>query len=159
MGVESAQVPWKTNRQHYQDARFLHIGSSDLDALRDPERHAAWITPDTMEGMPGYRVLKRPDPFLSRLLGDAAMSEDCRRLCSKSPFVFAADLLETSALCWDQMINFLHHFIQQLPPPGPNNLGERVGDLGETKALVDSGILYFREIIQFIDARDKLGWS
>ncbi|KAH6981657.1 hypothetical protein BKA56DRAFT_672461 [Ilyonectria sp. MPI-CAGE-AT-0026] len=99
--------------------------------------------------------MERPDPFESRRRDDTAMSTDERQLCKQEPFVFAADLFETSALGWNQVLNFLRDAVQ-------NHLRdeavERVQVLGQAKALVDRASRYFDETIRFIDARGDIRW-
>ena len=71
------------------------------------------------------------------------------------PFIFAADLFETSALGWDQALNFLRDASQHLP----EEAAARVQVLKETKDLANRATRYFDETLRFIDARAEMGWA
>ncbi|KAK1833469.1 hypothetical protein QBC39DRAFT_279084, partial [Podospora conica] len=148
IGKQDSIPPWLTKRKNFEEARFLTVGSSDLKAARrPPTSHGA-------AGEQGSRLLPNPDPFTSRLKDDEIMHDISRVLCEKYPFVFVADLFDTSALCWDQALNFLNDALQHLP----DDHVERVVILGEAKALIDRATRYFRETMQFIDTRARSHW-
>ncbi|KAH8729892.1 hypothetical protein BGZ61DRAFT_530026 [Ilyonectria robusta] len=83
------------------------------------------------------------------------MSPAERQLRKQEPSVLATDLFETSALCWNQVLNFLRDIVQNHLP---DEEAERVQVLGLAKALVDRASLYFDETIRFIDARGDIRW-
>lgn len=147
IGERDSTPPWATKRQNFEQAQFLTVGSSDLNSVRRP--HGRSIAVRDGGGEAGSRLLTHPDPFKSRLRDDEIMSEVSRKLCAQYPFAFVADLFDTSALCWDQALNFLSDALQHLP----DDHGERVKILGEAKRLIDRAARYFDETMQFIDAR------
>jgi hypothetical protein len=151
VGERDSTPPWTTKRQNFEQAQFLTVGSSDLNAVRRPHGRDAT---NRDGGEAGSRLLTHPDPFTSRLHDDGVMSGVSRELCVRYPFPFVADLFETSALCWDQALNFLSDALQHLPA----DHGERVKILGEAKRLIDRATRYFGETLQFIDARGRSHW-
>lgn len=143
VGKFNAMPPWNTSRPDFDEARFLSVGSSNTDSARFKDRAV------------GDQIMERPNPFESRRRDDTAMSTDEGQLCKQEPFVFAADLFETSALCWNQVLNFLRDLVQNHLP---DEEAERVQVLGEAKALVDRASRYFDETIRFIDTRGDIRW-
>ena len=143
--------PWLTTRRGFRDAWFLTVGSSDLGSARSAKIPESVAYPSSSTG---DAFLPYPNPFMSRDIDDVAMPLDDQQRCAREPFIFAADLFETSALCWDQALNFLRDTSQSLP----DEPAARVRVLKETKELVDRAARYFDETLRFIDARAEMGW-
>lgn len=91
-----------------------------------------------------------PNPFLMRAESDTAMSVHDQELCVKDPFVFIADFLETSALCWSQFLSFIDkwHKADRL-----SSAEEQADYLRRDKKVIDRSVDYFTEVIDLVNAR------
>ncbi|KAI1760077.1 hypothetical protein GGR53DRAFT_104345 [Hypoxylon sp. FL1150] len=141
-GRIGANPPWAVSPFAPKDtAEFFSPFASDLAARS--------VKADLTKN--GEQIYPRPNPFASRVTDDMAMSQMDRELCTRDPFVFLADLLDTSALCWMQVLSFLRDSFEQQP----NDPHMKVKLLGRDKRLLDRGIRYFTETIRLIESRDQ----
>lgn len=127
---------------------FLPMARSAPIALRHPTFPVPVPDPNSSE------ALQQPDPCQSRADLNDFMKDDLRSLAQEDPFVFALDLLETSALSWIRFFSFLRGF-----------QGNIEGD-EEYQAEIsrqDRDILYraqtdFDRVIAILDDCHLLGW-
>jgi hypothetical protein len=98
------------------------------------------------DSQPGARGLNshnfaHPNPFLRAHTDRTFMSEEDRHLCDEDPFMFIADVYDTSALGWMQFFSFLRASFENLPT-SPTDQAPR---LRSDKELLDRAICYFSE--------------
>lgn len=147
-GLTGYPPPWTVKRKDFLTAQFYSLGRS-RPAATQYLSEANEVRQRFDQGAP-----IRPNPFQARLVDDAAMPPEDYALCAKDPFVLVADLLETSALCWMQLLNFLRDLHQGLPVEA----NARAAVLSRDRAVIDQCIKYASEMIRFVELRNNLGW-
>lgn len=95
------------------------------------------------------RLLQR-EPFVSRLSTDQTMSPEEREMCSKDWFIFAADLLDSSALSWAKFLSFMRASHETMSGDPEYLTGRLLAD----KKVLDRASQYFEEILCFIIKRN-----
>ncbi|KAI1194882.1 hypothetical protein F5X97DRAFT_261772 [Nemania serpens] len=149
-GMPRGHTPWMTGHSGFKDADFFSIRTTNLEAgipeISDFSRSHSTADTD--------KVHDRPNPFISRVQDDKAMPLSDQSLCIRDPFVFIADLFDTSALCWMQILSFLRNSFHSLP----EDPKMKVRLLARDKKLLDRAIWYFSETLCFIDSRGMLEW-
>ncbi|GAW12927.1 hypothetical protein ANO14919_023000 [Xylariales sp. No.14919] len=154
-GKKGAISPWMLPSHGDTSGEFFHLFTTELDA---GFKKGGSTLQTTFTGRQRSTVSERPNPFASRARDDMAMSEEDLKLCARDPFVLVADLFDTSALCWMQVLSFMRDSFEKQP----DDPEMKVKLLGRDKRLLDRAIRYFTETIRFIESqsqsRARLEW-
>ncbi|KAI0469330.1 hypothetical protein F4859DRAFT_141035 [Xylaria cf. heliscus] len=149
-GNKGANPPWVVATLPNRDtsAVFFHLSTTELDAKFELGTFGLDITHAQQQTS---AVSDRPNPFASRARDDMAMPQGDLELCTRDPFVLVADLFDTSALCWMQVLSFLRDSFEKQP----DDPDLKVRILERDKRLLDRAVRYFTETIRFIESRDE----